>query len=572
MNLWIMGGMPALILAGACSVPLAAEMPIPIDIEHSPFAPILETNREPDLCEGFQKLIQKEFLGPSFGIDIDGKSWLHLDVHWIFSPNAPNSPGTNKEQVETAAATSYETDIDLNGTAELLVLFVWSHSWRGDNYQLVIYPSRAQFNSAKASSRNQNELFSRGRSVVGPSWLLLSVLEFNGHLYYYSRGTSGDVVELNRAELSLEEIYVDGRTEPTCRVALVPDDQSRVLETELASVAGYYRLLRQIAGVEGGCAGTLHAETRIALAAEASLPRAVYRPWALFDNDWRPYNPSRLVDSYVLQWGYQSLSQYRLYRHLSEAERTAVTDLAAHYESGFGLSQAEARLLAERVVDQIRRRHFVFPQDSAWSLSRWDLELTPTAERLADARRGDWPSERHPELPVTGLLRSTVLEGQSVDTIDWLLTVGADVNARTPTGEATLFAALEHPVVVKRLLAAGAIVNDRNGFGKSPLMYAAHYDLLPAAQILLESGADANAATDARADCLLSIGVGSRTALMYAAENASLEMVRLLLEYGADQKAEDTDGQGPLSYLQRNTRMSFRERRAAQFALRGSVQ
>lgn len=100
-------------------------------------------------------------------------------------------------------------------------------------------------------------------------------------------------------------------------------------------------------------------------------------------------------------------------------------------------------------------------------------------------------------------------------------------------------------------------VNAKNAFGKTALMYAAQYNFLESAKILLDAGADINAQTDGptmqpQEDTCSSeycIKNGQRTALMYAAQEGNLQMVKLLVERGASIYVLDSTGASAHDYL-----------------------
>jgi ankyrin repeat protein len=122
---------------------------------------------------------------------------------------------------------------------------------------------------------------------------------------------------------------------------------------------------------------------------------------------------------------------------------------------------------------------------------------------------------------------------------------GADPNARAYYGKTVLMAACdlfasdpaEQARRVKRLLDAGARVNDRATNGQSALMLAVqHTEAVPTIRALLRSGADPNAADRY-----------GTTPLMYAAGVGNDTATRLLLAAGADVHRVDTDGETALA-------------------------
>ena len=88
---------------------------------------------------------------------------------------------------------------------------------------------------------------------------------------------------------------------------------------------------------------------------------------------------------------------------------------------------------------------------------------------------------------------------------------------------------------MRALVQQGADVTARQGDGATALHWAAYWDELELADLLIRAGADMNAAND--------LGV---TPLWAAAENASSALVRRLLDAGADPNAPLLSGETPL--------------------------
>ncbi len=96
-------------------------------------------------------------------------------------------------------------------------------------------------------------------------------------------------------------------------------------------------------------------------------------------------------------------------------------------------------------------------------------------------------------------------------------------------------AAAQQTELVRGLLKKGVDANTRRADGVTALLWAAHWDDLASADLLLRAGAKVNAADDH--------GV---TPLAQACENASVAMVTRLLNAGADPNIAQTDGLTPL--------------------------
>jgi len=88
---------------------------------------------------------------------------------------------------------------------------------------------------------------------------------------------------------------------------------------------------------------------------------------------------------------------------------------------------------------------------------------------------------------------------------------------------------------VRRLLAEGARVDARDGFGATPLHRAAGMGHVQVMELLLDNGAPVDA-----------VQLQGWTPLHAAASGGRVEVARVLLDHGADVNAQDDEGKTPL--------------------------
>jgi ankyrin repeat protein len=139
-----------------------------------------------------------------------------------------------------------------------------------------------------------------------------------------------------------------------------------------------------------------------------------------------------------------------------------------------------------------------------------------------------------------------------------LLDHGADVNAVSKEGRTALLIAAHRPsstAVVRMLMSKGADPHVRDALGGSALMMAAETGNVELMRLLVDNGADVNAAAAAlygfprfgrvpEGLANLPAGATGLTPLIIAAENGHAEAVRYLLAKGADPKRRTTVFQG----------------------------
>lgn len=166
------------------------------------------------------------------------------------------------------------------------------------------------------------------------------------------------------------------------------------------------------------------------------------------------------------------------------------------------------------------------------------------AEEIHDAaRQGDLAKVKEMLAHTPGLLHlktesgKTPLhfaaEGGHLDVVDFLLSKGAEVDARNADDETPLHyaAGYSHMDVIKRLLEAESNVNAESKAGDTPLLYVRFMLRKEVAEILIDSGADVNARNDA-----------GESLLQAAFSRGRADLVDFLLERGAGIDTEGPEG------------------------------
>ena len=130
-------------------------------------------------------------------------------------------------------------------------------------------------------------------------------------------------------------------------------------------------------------------------------------------------------------------------------------------------------------------------------------------------------------------LLTAAVEGGNREIIQTLLALGADVNLRDGYGATPLMYLSDKtsPEVLRDLLAAGARLNARDGGGNNAFMIAANSGSVRVLREMIEAGAQINARS-----------ISGENALFAAALSNSPEAIVLLLEAGVDPNATGEDG------------------------------
>ena len=562
---------------------------IPFEAKRQPFLPRLLVSHDTPLCDAFLSALRKDFLARHRDGDSLYKQPPMAIGHWVAWPSdhGPQAYGT---RIDVA-----ELDLDRNGNKQLLVHVAQPFNWRNNSYSLLV-------SSKTTTGGLANEIIALGKlplpeqqtaslRIVAPpdfpsmwDWGAFDgykspfqVLLFQdaAYLYTFADGVmvgSWDGVLAGTA--NLRRIRADGSLDIRCQASVAPRASALPPPSWLpkggqpdtlagpAEVAEWLKAIRAMQGTEGRWAGTLHALNSLIIHSTYNWYDALVRPW---DSGGPPYRPSVVaLRGWIARWGFDSLSQFRLARDFESGQRAALAALARYYEHSFGVSNGKEA--ASAAVDNIIAASFVV----SGTIGPNPKYSNSTLEKEAGALRrqvDDFVEGRASGVPDPNILRSALLIGISPAAVQAFIKAGTNLGGEKKPGtvgavsvEPMLFYALEHPDEVRALLDGGADINEGNAFGKTALMYAAHYDLADTVTLLLGHGADVTKRTNARNADDTSIQFDSRTALMYAAENASERVIRALIEAGSDACAIDTGNRDVWSYVQRSRRLSNDDR------------
>lgn len=542
-----------------------------------PFLPELTVNAEPDVCGPFHAVVTEAFLSPDNVMSVVGREWPEAQVEPLSFERIEPATVSETGYASSAMFAATPVDIDGDGDEEVLALAARQFNWRGNMNFLVLYPTRASFETAADLVRadgiervdlekllgasldvtpqgGSGHIESVSADQVGAAnflrwtWSERRVLRINGSLYLLDEGEPWD----ESVRMSLWRLKGDGQAFLACSVVTVMGPADEVREkwgfafTPLAGtpVEVLAMLLRRISG-EDLDGGTLQAHAAKLREAEKLATRLATRPWVLQETE--SYNSRRAIDAALWLWGTQGIWNFRQASQLTVVEAEAMRHLTVYYRDTFGIEEMAAERQARAALDNLVGGYFTFR-------GHWSERIDHEAGFWQGLRRSvmEWPQVvlLHGVLPPNLRVRYATAE----ELKDWPLIQGTEV-------EPLLFYALEHPNLVQALLDRGIGVDARNGMGKTALMYAAHLDLPETAAILVAAGADPNAqtSTEPRLD-FEQIRYRQRTALMYALENAGAEMVALLLKAGADPNAQDSGERGALDYLALNESLTKKER------------
>lgn len=313
--------------------------------------------------------------------------------------------------------------------------------------------------------------------------------------------------------IAVHRLSSDAQWFAACKIAIAPDTlEKNVPDEVMAAVNRLESAVGRLSQGAGEC-GSMRTHWRWRADVGVNLRETLYRPWGQDETDAVNDDGRYELDVANLQlWTLTGLLEYRAFAAYERQLAETTVEMANFYQRSFGWPKERAQSVADKALK------------AAVSSGIRFYEYRP------------FFSEREK--------RKAILEKRSLDEIRAL-----------PEHVDDLSIAIEYPEAMRYLIEQGADVHQVNPFGKTLLMYAAHYNQLETAKLLLEQGVDPNATTILPKDrCYYTLTTSNMTALHYAVRYASPAFIELLLKSGADASIAAVTDRGkttPIDWLRR---------------------
>lgn len=533
----------AALLAAAAPRPAAAAQYVdaPIEFARYPFLPELTVNEEPAVCERFLANVTEQFKSTNFYFfALDGSQSFDM-VPW-------------EDRWNNSELAAIEADVDGDGDLDLLLLGTYSSPSSGhDIYSTLAiddrngFVLRADSNSSRQVLKELKSEYS-AKAAHGPGGIgKIHIFSFNGGVYAFQSPYWSDL------PLSIYRTSLDTAWKEVCRVVVFPHTfvgpEGRIpTVASLPDIVGPamrgFLVLRRATLGFTECGGTMHSDYKNKRRNTASLRNIYFRPWTSFPRE-PDTNETRYAFGLALleEWAHTGFWEARTYREILAKQVNAASDLSGWYEEQFGVSAHDAQRMAERLVWELVGGNLVVSQYFKSQYLGAGGAPPDWREGLRRLRNGE---TLHP-LELQAWFLRALIDADAADVARFLDAGASASHVTNPNKiyyrtEPPFFLAIDRPEILALLLERGADPDQSNDFGKTPLMYTAHFNLPESAEILLRHGADPDLRTGQMKRGCGSLRYTKRTALMYAAENADQRMMALLIEAGADKTARDFSG------------------------------
>lgn len=305
-----------------------------------------------------------------------------------------------------------------------------------------------------------------------------------------------------------------------CEFTTAPSQKAIIDElSTIPDFQEFSKLAFDVMGSAGRC-GSINAHGSAVSGLREGFRTLITRPWI---------HTSNIQEYDFSSWGTKGLWNYKKYKLFEKYKGKVHQSLEKKYINDYSFGKDAAFSLAVRALDAGLYKGFNHGTSSSNDIHLLILRGSPTSQVSKILPEESEYNNRFIKFP----------NGKS----DSLLTF-----------------AIGQPELVKLLLDKGYNPNKINDFGKTPLMYAAQFDDLESARLLIEYGASTELSTfKPYDDCNFTLNRLGLTALHYAARYASAEFVSWMIQAGAIVSAKDSRGKSPQDYIDRYRLTSKKE-------------
>jgi hypothetical protein len=494
---------------------LIAAEDITYDVSKSWFKPTLIVNNNPAVCKPLldrymNNFKSNEVINPNDLMDFIDKT-LH-EVQW------------NVYQMDNVPLKIAE--FKLNGNYYALVRYYYVFREQEEQYDILISQPISNLKLNKDNLKEYFESNNFGVLAPGKEKNIFDVV-YTGDSRYgdYESNISGNLANVYEKNGSVHLLLKTDKPQPNSYMVFELIDQKKLalkcsmITTPTKEQIGeqYDKMpalkalktdLLDMMGEEGNC-GTAHFLSMHKNALENALDTMIYRPWT---NE--PLTERRLyVDENLNLWGHSGIWNYFKYKSYLSHLPKAKQEVKNFYVKNFKLDRKSAEELADAAIS-------------------YSLVLGFDNGRIEDNQHD---------------LHKRLLEGINAEELQ---KESFNDESKENGNESLLTFAIAHPDLLEVLLKKGLNPNAQNVFGKTPLMYAAQFNILQSEKILLKHGAATELTTIASWDtCYYTIRTKNVSALHYAVRYSSKALIKLLLDAGAPTYVQDSNGYTPYDYL-----------------------
>lgn len=191
-----------------------------------------------------------------------------------------------------------------------------------------------------------------------------------------------------------------------------------------------------------------------------------------------------LINLSLERWAFLGPWNFIKYNEFKLAFEKMAQDLKTYYASHNYLKKYApfATNYLNAYVDFNYNTPVSMSSDKAYEVFRKPKQsLNHLKKLIKDFTKEDW----------NAALSYAILNNYSTDVLEWLIQSGADLNAKVDD-ETSLIKAADHSETLKFLISKGANLEAKTGFGKTALFYAIQFNNFDCVKLLIEKGTDFN--------------------------------------------------------------------------------